>query len=168
MSGHDDPAGSEFGWPVADFDAVRRLRVLAAVAPAAVLHETVFDTAPDRVWAVAADLEGELPRWLFPDIADARYLPSGPDATRRLLVRGHSGLRARFDVVLEPGWCLMQSRFLLGGMAAVAEPGGGTRFALLGGFRGALRPLAPAARHASERAKVRALDRLGDRIRDRS
>lgn len=47
---------------------------------------------------------------------------------------GHSRLRARFDVELRPGWCLMRSRFLLGGMAARAEPDG-TRFAFLGAFR---------------------------------
>ena len=44
--------------------------------------------------------------------------------------RGRLGQHARFDVVLRPGWCVMQSRFLIGGMAAVPEAGG-TRFAFL-------------------------------------
>jgi hypothetical protein len=48
--------------------------------------------------------------------------------------RGRLGQRARFDVVLRPGRCLMQSRFLIGGMAAAPE-GEGTRFAFLGGLR---------------------------------
>lgn len=42
--------------------------------------------------------------------------------------RGRLGQRARFDVVLRPGWCVMQSRFLIGGMAA-APDGENTRFA---------------------------------------
>lgn len=35
--------------------------------------------------------------------------------------RSPLGMRARFDIVLRPGWCLMRSRFVIGGMAAVAE-----------------------------------------------
>ncbi len=48
--------------------------------------------------------------------------------------RGRLGQRARFDVVLRLGWCVMQTRLLVGGMAAVAEADG-TRFAFLGGLR---------------------------------
>ncbi|MEU8305663.1 hypothetical protein AB0C84_19075 [Actinomadura sp. NPDC048955] len=47
---------------------------------------------------------------------------------------GRLGQRARFDVVLRPGWCWMQSRFLHGGMAAAPE-GDGTRVALVGALR---------------------------------
>ncbi|MGF6887992.1 hypothetical protein ABIA39_006505 [Nocardia sp. GAS34] len=150
-------------WPAADFDPVRRLRVIAAAAPGGHLHEAVLDAAPDRVWAVMSDLEGELPRWLFADIASARYLPDRAGSARRLLVRGRSGLRARFTVVLEPGWCLMQSRFLLGGMAVVPEAAG-TRVAVLGGFRGALRPLGPVARAFAGHNDAAAIGRLTGRI----
>jgi hypothetical protein len=61
-------------------------------------------------------------------------------------------------VVIRPGWCWMQSRFLLCGMAA-APDAGGTRFGFLGGIRapglGLLNPLL----HLIGPAAVR-LDRL--------
>jgi hypothetical protein len=58
------------------------------------------------------------------------------DGEERLVMhaRGYLGQRARFDVVIRPGWCWMQSRFLLCGMAAAPDPGG-TRFGFLGGIR---------------------------------
>ena len=81
--------------------------------------------------------------------------------------RGRLGQRARFDVVLRPGWCVMQSRFVIGGMAAVAEPEG-TRFALLGGLRvpGA-RLIDPLIRPAAARLARRPINRLEHRLRDR-
>jgi hypothetical protein len=41
---------------------------------------------------------------------------------------------ARFEVEMQPGWCWMQSRFLLCGFAMTAE-GEHTRYAFLGGIR---------------------------------
>lgn len=115
------------GWPVADLDPVRRMRVMAAAAPAMVLAERFVDLPYDRVWAEAADLERSMPL-LVTDFRSARL--DGP----QLSARGYLGQRARFDVVLEPGWCWMQSRFLIGGIAAVPE-NGGTRLAFGGGVR---------------------------------
>lgn len=150
-------------WPVAEFDSVRRLRVIAATTPGISIRETVIAAPLEAVWAVAADLEGELPHWLFPDIRSITVTPlrDGDRLVARAL--GHSGLRARFDVVVRPGWCLMQSRFILGGMAATEEDGA-TRFALLGGFRGPLRPFAPATRSIAAGISSRALTRLIQRI----
>ncbi|MGW6916894.1 SRPBCC family protein [Kitasatospora sp. NPDC054939] len=138
-------AANEPVWPVADFDPVRRLHVIAAVTAGAAVRETVLDAPFDEVWAVAADLEASMPRWL-PDIRSVR-LADGRGGRPEALVTGRTRLRARFDLELSPGWCLMRSRFLLGGMAAHPE-GEGTRFAFLGAFRlpgagvvaGALRP----------------------------
>lgn len=149
-------------WPTAEFDPLRRLRVIAATTPGAVIHERVLDAPLAAVWAVAADLEGELPRWLFPDIRSVRLTATAEDRSV-VHVRGYSGLRARFDVVLQPGWCLMQSRFLVGGMAAVAE-GGSTRFAFLGGFRGPTRVLAPLLRPVNGPAARHALTRFAHRV----
>jgi hypothetical protein len=91
---------------------------------------------------VAADLERSLPECL-PTVRAARITRTDGDQLE-LLALGTLGQRARFDVVLRPGWCLMRSRFVLGAMAAVAEAEG-TRFAALGGFRipgaGSARPL---------------------------
>ncbi|MFI8084658.1 SRPBCC family protein [Kitasatospora sp. NPDC086009] len=145
-------------WPTAAFDPVRRLHVIAAVTPGAAVREALIDAPFERVWAAAADLEEGLPRWL-PDIRSVRVAGSPADGRTEALVTGHTRLRARFDVELTPGWCLMRSRFLLGGMAARAEAGG-TRFAFLGAFRlpgaglldRALRPATdPLARRSLER-----------------
>jgi hypothetical protein len=155
---------SDHGWPVAEFDPVRRLEVIAASTPGTSIHRMVVDAPVESVWAVAGDLEGELPGWLFPDIRSVRVTAGDAD---RLVLRmsGRSGLRARFDVVLRPGWCLMQSRFLLGGMAAVAD-GEGTRFAFIGGFRGPLRALTQLAQPLSRRNATQALTRLTNRINE--
>ncbi|HLK01250.1 MAG TPA: SRPBCC family protein [Streptosporangiaceae bacterium] len=120
-------------WPVADLDPVRRLRVLAASLRFPVYEaEIVLPVSPDDVWSVASDLERELPRCLS-TVRSVRI--TREDGERlELLATGTLGQRARFDVVLRPGWCLMRSRFVVGAMAAVPE-GDGTRFASLGGFR---------------------------------
>ncbi len=153
---------TEPGWPVAEFDPIRRLRVIAATTPGAEIHERVLDAPLAAVWAVAADLENELPRWLFADIRSVHVTPAAEDRSVAHVV-GYSGLRARFDVVLQPGWCLMQSRFLLGGMAATSEDGS-TRFAFLGGLRGPLRPLARLARPLHGPTGRRALTRFARRV----
>ena len=102
-------------WPVADLDAIRRLRALAAAVPGAFVAETVLDAPFDQVWAVAADLEHELPAYL-PDVRS--FTITRRDGERlEAHALGYAGLRARFDIVLRPGWCVMRSRFLLGGMA---------------------------------------------------
>lgn len=150
-------------WPVADLDAVARLRVLAAVQPSAMLVEDLIDAPFDAVWAVASDLERELPQLLH-DVRSLRI--TAADGERlEAYARGHAGLRARFDIVLSPGWCLMQSRFLLGGMAAVPV-GNRTRFAFLGGFRfpgiGLFRPaVRPLTRYYGPLVLRRLRGRLG-------
>ncbi|WP_329382780.1 hypothetical protein OG625_20130 [Streptomyces sp. NBC_01351] len=144
-------------WPVAALDPVRRLRVIARTTPGTGYAEQLIDAPFEQVWALASDLERQLPM-LITDIRSFTVAAAGGE---RLEARARSplGMRARFDVVLRPGWCLMQSRFVLGGMAAVPE-GEGTRFAFFGGLRlpgvrfadGALRPLlAPPAARALKR-----------------
>ncbi|MGW4163282.1 hypothetical protein [Streptomyces sp. NPDC004788] len=135
-------------WPVADFDPVRRLHVIAASAPGAVrIGEAVLDAPFERVWALAQDLERTMPLWI-PDVRTVRLDTSeSPGAPLRARIHGHTRLRATFAIDLAPGWCLMQSRLVLGGMAARPETDRTTRFAFLGGLRfpGA-RLLAPALR----------------------
>lgn len=135
-------------WPVADFDPVRRLHVIAATAPgSARIDEAVLDAPFDRVWSVAADLERTMPLWI-PDVRTVALRTSGTTgAPLQARIHGHTRLRATFAIDLSPGWCLMQSRLVLGGMAAHPETDRTTRFAFLGGLRfpGA-RLLAPALR----------------------
>lgn len=119
-------------WPVADLDDVRRMRVLAAAIPGASYAEEHLDIPFDRLWSYVADLETSLPA-LITDIRSFRVLDaSGEHLTARAV--GLLGNRGRFDVTLRPGWCLMQSRFVIGGMAAVPQ-GAGTLFAGCGGLR---------------------------------
>lgn len=149
-------------WPVAQLDMIGRLRVLGALTPGAFVAQTVFDADFDRVWNVAADLEQELPRYL-PDVRSMSVLSRDEDRLVAL-ARGYLGVRARFDVVLRPGWCVMSSRFLVGGMAAVPD-GDRTRFAFLGGTHlRAARIGAPVLRPIGVWAGDLILARLAERI----
>jgi hypothetical protein len=156
-------------WPTAELDPVRRLRVLAGANGRALYAERYFDVPLDEVWRIASDLEHELPRLVGGLRSFTPALPAGPAGSgppERFTATAVSRLRhrERFDVVLRPGWCLMQSRLLVGGMAAAAE-GSGTRFALM------YRPRLPggAVLRRLPRSGARAgamLDRLGGRIGD--
>ncbi len=121
-------------WPVGEFDELHRLRVLHAALPGTMLAETVLPVDFDRLWSVISDVEHEFPG-LVPDVRSIRIL--GRDGERiRTMVYGRSGLRAPFEMILRPGWCLMQSRFLVFGMAAVAaDDHDHTRFGYLAGLR---------------------------------
>jgi hypothetical protein len=119
-------------WPVAELDAVRRLTVLAAAIPGARVASRIVAAPFDEVWAVMSDLEGEFGRFQ-PDLRRVRI--TRRDGERlEAVARSRWGMRARFDVLLRPGWCWMQSRFLLIGMAARPDPAG-TLVALTGGIR---------------------------------
>lgn len=153
-------------WPVADLDPIRRLRVIAATTPGVLYAEEHIAAPFGKVWAVASDLENELPRIL----TDVRSFEIIEPAAGRMQARARSrlGMRARFNVVLRPGWCLMQSRFLIFGMAAVPEEGG-TRFAGLAALRlpGA-RLLGPVnQRLLTQKLGHGAIGRLSDRVQSR-
>lgn len=150
-------------WPVVELDAIRRLRVLAAAVPGAVVAETVIAAPFEQTWAVATDLENELPRYL----RDVRSLRITHVEGERLEAhaRGYAGLRARFDILLRPGWCVMRSRFLLGAMAAVPD-GDRTRIAFLAGAHvPAQRLAAPALTAIGNHAAPRVLVNLAERVR---
>ena len=152
-------------WPVADVDPVRRMRVLAAATPGAAYAEKLISAPFSAVWDAASDLEHELPRM----ITDLRSFEIISVRAERLTAqaRGRLGQRARFDVVLRPGWCVMQSRFLTGGMAATPE-GEDTRFAFFGGLRlPGIRLLDAVLRPAAQPLALRPIDRLEHRLRAR-
>jgi hypothetical protein len=73
---------------------------------------------------------GEMPRL----VRDFRTVTPGTGERLVMHARGYLGQRARFDVLIRPGWCWMQGRFLLRGIAAAPDPQG-TRFGFLGGIR---------------------------------
>ncbi|WP_242882812.1 hypothetical protein [Actinomadura litoris] len=119
-------------WPVGELDEVRRLRAMAASFPGVLLEEAVLPSTFEDVWAVLGDPERGFPG-LVPDVRTLRVTERHGERMRAA-VRGRSGMRGRFDMVLRPGWCLMQSRFLVFGMGAVAE-GDDTRFAYMAALR---------------------------------
>jgi hypothetical protein len=98
----------------------------------------------------------------------AAATPSIAGERMTALARGRLGQRARFDVVLRPDWCVMQSGFLIGGMAAIPEADG-TRFAFLGALRlPGLRLLDPVLRRPSSpsRCAPSAISSTGSRPAD--
>ena len=152
-------------WPMTELDPVRRMRVLAAATPGVAYAEKLIPARFDAVWETASDLEHQLPRMITDlrsfEITGAR----GERMTAR--ARGRLGQRARFDVVLRPGWCVMQSRFLIGGMAAAPEAEG-TRFAFLGGLRlPGIRLLDPLLRPAARPLALRPIRQLEHQLRAR-
>jgi hypothetical protein len=150
-------------WPTGDIDALQRLRVLAVAIRAPMHVEEVVEAPFDRVWSVAGDLEAELPQ-LISTMRSFTMLDRTGDGDFRARAVSTLGHRADFDVVLQPGWCLMQSRYVIGGMAAVPA-GEHTRFAVLGASRlvrgrPALRLLGPTGRALGRRMIARLRHRL--------
>ncbi|WP_327355963.1 hypothetical protein [Streptomyces sp. NBC_01304] len=143
-------------WPTTDLDPVRRLHALAAGVRGAQVSERLIEAPFDQVWPILADLEGELGR-VLPDMRGVRITHrNGEQVTA--VAHSKYGFRARLAGVQRPGWCWLQSRFLLVGVAAVAE-GPDTRVALTGGVRVPGRAaLVPVGVGLSGR---RSLDRLG-------
>ncbi|MFE5947526.1 hypothetical protein [Streptomyces sp. NPDC056480] len=144
-------------------DDVRRMQVMVAGVRGARLVERVLPAPLPRVWQVMGDLEGGFGEFQ-PDMRSVRILRREGDRVEAL-ARSRYGLRAHFHGVLRPGWCWLQSRFLVIGMAAVAaEDGSGhTRVALTGGVRvpgrAALVPFG--ARRELEEAMTRLAGRVG-------
>lgn len=124
--------GAQSNWPTADLDPLRRLKIIASAAKYPTYAERHFDVPVEHLWRVASDLEGELPH-IVSGLRSFTILESDGD---RLSGRAVSsiGHREHFDVVLRPGWCLMQSKVLAGGMAAEPE-GEGSRFAFFSSLR---------------------------------
>ncbi|MFI5797403.1 hypothetical protein [Streptomyces sp. NPDC051677] len=154
------------GWPTADLDPLRRLRVLASTTKHPTYAERHFDVPFAELWSVASDLEHELP-YIIPGLRSFTVIASEGERLEGEAVSA-LGHRERFEVVLRPGWCLMQSRILVSGMAAAPDENGcafaffsSPRFPggeLVGRLRG------PGA----ERRSARLLDRLEQRLADRS
>ena len=142
-----------------EIDPVERLRIMAAGVRGARIAEGVLPVPFEEVWAVMADLEGEFGRFQ-PDMRRVRVLRVAGDRVEAL-ARSKYGFRAHLRGFVRPGWCWLQSRFLVIGMAAVDE-GGRTRVALTGGVRvpgrAALVPF------GTRRELERAMARLAERV----
>ncbi|MET8745692.1 hypothetical protein [Streptomyces sp. NPDC004728] len=119
-------------WPLTDLDPVRRLHVLAGGIRGAYVTEAHMDAPFERVWALLGDLEGAFGQ-VVPDMERLRVVCRQGELVEAL-AHSRYGMRARLRGVQRPGWCWLQSRFLLLGVAAAPE-GRGTRVAFTGGVR---------------------------------
>jgi len=149
-------AGCTGGWPVADLDPVRRMRVLASGLTAGAYGELRIEAPFDRVWSYLADLDHSIPDL----IGFIRRFELAADGTA--VATGLLGNRGRFDVDLRDGWCVMQDRFVVGGFAAVAN-GEATLLAGCGAVR------TPGLRRAvpllfGERAVLRTLGKVRSHV----
>jgi hypothetical protein len=119
-------------WPTIQLTDVERFRALAAGVPGAAVTERVLPADPDQVKALLADLD--VFAEIQADLVSATVLERDGDRVV-VLAKGKRGQRARLTGQFRPGWCWLQSRFLIMGIAVAPEPGGGTRVALTGGIR---------------------------------
>lgn len=167
-----------------EIDPVERLRIMAAGVRGARIAEEVLPVPFEEVWAVMADLEGEFGRFQ-PDMRRVRVLRVAGDRVEALALSKY-GFRAHLRGFVRPGWCWLQSRFLIIGMAAAPEPGPGTgpgpepgpgpggftgpgtRVALTGGVRLRVPGRAPAVVPFGTASELsRAMTLLAERVGDR-
>ncbi|MEU6390522.1 hypothetical protein [Streptomyces sp. NPDC046939] len=158
------------GRPTAGLDPLRRLRVLASAAAHAGCVERHFDVPFDTLWSLVSDLERELPH-LLPEVRSFTLTaPADGSGGGRLQGEavGALGRRERFEVVLRPGWCLLQSGAHVHGMAAVPDRTGCTVAVFSGPRVSGAEP--PPHRHepGAERCSALLLDRLARRLAARS
>jgi hypothetical protein len=148
-------------WPMSELDTLARLRALAAGVRGAAVTERVVAASVDEVWELLSDFERGF-GLVEPDMRHVRLVRVDGDRVE-LAARSRFGFRARLHAVHRPGFFWAQSRFLIVGFAAAAEPGGGTRVAFTGGLRvpgrAALIPF------GVRRAGRRSADRLHDALR---
>lgn len=147
-------------WPVAELDAIQRLRILAAAVPGAAVTERLVDAGIERVWAILADFPDGFTQ-VQPDMRAVRVTQRAGEEVTLHAVSRH-GMRARLHGTERTGWCWLQSRYLIIAMAAVQEPDARTRVALTGGIRlpgrAAILPL------GVRREARRSLDRLEQQL----
>jgi hypothetical protein len=148
-------------WPHTELTDVERFRALAAGVPGAAVTERVLAAEPEQVKAMLADLD--VFAEIQADLVSATVLERDGDHVV-VLAKGKLGQRARLTGQFRPGWCWLQSRLLIMGMAVAAEPGGGTRVALTGGIRVPGRAAIVPLRVRQESSKT--LDRLVHLLRD--
>jgi hypothetical protein len=120
-------------WPTAEVDQITRLRALAAGVSGATVTERTVEADLAAVWALVSDFEGTF-GLIEPDMRQVRVTMREGDRIE-LEARSRWGFRAHLVGLHRPGWFWVQSRFLLIGIAAAAQPDGRTRVALTGGVR---------------------------------
>jgi hypothetical protein len=116
-----------FSWPEARLDPVSKMRALAAGLPHVAFRETVLNAEFDRVWNFIADLEGHTHLYEA-TVSRVRILERRDDRLQIQTRIRPFGFWLRMNVVLRPGWCVMNSRLGEVGMAAHPEGDSRTRY----------------------------------------
>ncbi|WP_147916027.1 hypothetical protein [Ruania zhangjianzhongii] len=139
-------------WPSTSLDPVQRLHTVAAGVPGAAVTERVVAAEFDSVWSTLTDFPGGFTQ-VQPDMRRVQVLSRDGDRVR-LLASSRRGMRALLVGIERPGWCWLQSRFLIIAMAATPHSSGGTRVALTGGVRvpGRARIVPIGVRHEARRS----------------
>jgi hypothetical protein len=124
-------------WPETTLDTIDQLHVMAGVLSGAAVTEVHLDAPFEEVWAFVEDI-GRSAVTIDPLLAEVRV-------TERDGTHWTGKVRPRFlplwlplDIEMREGLCWMQARgglrrFQYVGMAAVADPDGGTRYGHLEG-----------------------------------
>ena len=110
----------------ASLSTLARARAIAAGIPGAGVAEAVYDLPFSEVWRRLTEFERSVPnadRLVGRLRVDHREALGDGVERIRLTAWTPLGLRQRFDVRLEPGFCLMGGRAYTVVMAAAPEPG---------------------------------------------
>ena len=123
----DSPIDSaDFAWPEVVLDPVSKMRAVAAGLPYCAVRETVLDAPFDRAWNFIVDFENSTAK--IEGVVTRVEILERRGETLRLRSRMLPGYWMEANVILRPGWCLMNSRMGQIGMAARPEGSDQTRF----------------------------------------
>ena len=99
-------------WPVATLDPIQRAKVLATAIPSAAWAEGEIDAPFESTWEWLTEFEHSVPLFdpMVRRVRVHRRWREEDDAERVDMTASTFGVRTRFDVRLEDGFCLMKAR----------------------------------------------------------
>ena len=147
-------------WPIAEPSPVQKLHALSQALPGCVVVERDYPVSVDALWDRLCDLPRTVPQ-IQSHVRRLEVLGSSGEHLD-LRVDGYLGVRTSMRAVLEPQWCVMQSRFLVIGMAVDATANG-ARLARLQSVRISGVPIPRFAIRRNLLAELRRLAHLTER-----
>lgn len=152
-------------WPVTEPSPVEKLHAMAQALPGCVVVERDYSVSADALWQHLSDLGSTVPK-IQSHVRRLSILSRSGDHLD-LRVDGYLGVRTSMRAVLQPHWCVMQSRFLVIVMAVDATANG-ARLARLQCVRINGMPIPGFAIRRNLRAELERLARLTEHPPDRS
>ena len=110
-------------WPTVELDQITRLRAVAAAYPNAGVGEVTVDVPFDEAWPWIMDFERNTPR-VDRALRKVRILSRDGDRLTMLVWQRFNPIPVKFDVTIEPGFCIMRARRRLFIVLMAAEPAG--------------------------------------------